>query len=547
MIDEVRICIDGRPLSVPPGTTVAAAIARAGVACFLHSVSGHPRGLLCGMGICMECRVTINGQLHCRSCQRLCEQGMEAQTDQSDPRYLSSQSEPVLNRGTLEFEIVVVGGGPAGVAAACAAAESGRRVAVVDDTPWLGGQIWRGQQTLSDEGRGARGEGPSPRPSPIGWERGPAMRQARRWLERFRNCGATFLDRTNVIASPRPGLLLAEHAGHPRQIRWQRLVLATGARELFLPFPGWTLPGVMGPGGLQAQVKHGWPIRGKRVVVAGSGPLLLAVGDGLKKHGAQVMSIDEQAPLSQVMRFVVGLRTFPEKLWQGAQLKAQLLGVPYRCGVWPVRAEGNQQVQRVLLTDGRSVWTEECDLLACGFGLTPNVELPLALGCQLDRGCVFVNDWQATTASNVYCAGEPTGISGADCALVEGQIAGYAASDNRAKAEALFGRRARWHRFRAALASAFALRDDLKSLASDDTLLCRCEDVPLGRMRQFGSWREAKLQSRCGMGPCQGRVCGAAAEVILGWGMESVRPPVFPARVQSLVSQGDLSAKKLKT
>src|SRR5260370_13789214 len=106
----------------------------------------------------------------------------------------------------------------------------------------------------------------------------------------------------------------------------------------------------MGPGGLQAQVKQGWPIRGKRVVVAGSGPLLLAVGDGLKKHGAQVMSIDEQAPLAQVMRFVVGLWAVPGKLWQGAHLKAHLLGMPYRYGVCPVRAEGNQHVHSGLLT-----------------------------------------------------------------------------------------------------------------------------------------------------------------------------------------------------
>src|SRR6266702_2022982 len=422
MTDEVRICIDGRPLSVPPGTTVAAAIARAGVARFLRSVLGQPRGPLCGMGICMECRVTINGQPHCRSCQRLCEQGMEVGGQRSEVRGQRSevggqrpevrgvefhpisdlrsqtpggdQSEPALNRRTFEFEIVVVGGGPAGVAAACAAAESGRRVAVVDDTPWLGGQIWRGQQARRSGSGGRRSEIGSPASGLR-----PPLSDLRRWLERFRNCGAALLDRTSVIASPRPGLLLAEHPSGPRQIRWQRLVLATGARELFLPFPGWALPGVMGPGGLQAQVKNGWPICGKRVVVAGSGPLLLAVADGLKRRGAQVMSIDEQAPLSQVMRFGVSLWAVPDKLWQGALLKARLLGVPYRCGVWPVRAEGNEQVQRVRLTDGRSVWTEECDLLACGFGLTPNVELPLALGCQLDRGCVFVNDWQATTAS----------------------------------------------------------------------------------------------------------------------------------------------------
>ena len=94
-----------------------------------------------------------------------------------------------------------------------------------------------------------------------------------------------------------------------------------------------------------------------------------------------------------------------------------------------------------------------------------------------------------------------------------------------------------WHRFRSTLAAAFVLRPELKSLATDDTLVCRCEDVTLGRMRQFTTWRDAKLQTRCGMGACQGRICGVAAKFILGWGMESVRPPVLPARVQSLISK----------
>src|ERR1039458_8479765 len=147
-----------------------------------------------------------------------------------------------MSDASLEFEIVVVGGGPAGLGAACAAAECGRRVALVDDTPWLGGQIWRGQK-----GR---------------------PRQALEWLARFQRCGATLLDRTSVIAAPQPGLLLAECDAAPREIRYANLVLATGARELFLPFPGWTLPGIMGPGGMQSLVKNGWPAQGRRVVVA---------------------------------------------------------------------------------------------------------------------------------------------------------------------------------------------------------------------------------------------------------------------------------------
>lgn len=417
-----------------------------------------------------------------------------------------------MSDGDSHFEIVVVGAGPAGLSAACVAAENGKHVAVIDDTPWLGGQIWRGEQ--------ARAKQP----------------QAQQWLERFRKCGANLLERTSVIGAPASGVLLAERANEPCEIHWQKLILATGARELFLPFPGWTLPGVIGPGGLQALVKNGWPIAGKRVVVCGTGPLLLAVARGLRDYGAKIVCVAEQATMGRVMEFGLTLLPHPGKIVQSAGLMAGLLGVRIRYGVWPAKSEGDDSLQRVTLTDGRKTWTEECDFLGCGFHLVPNVELPLALGCELKNGFVSVDQWQATNVANVFCAGEPTGIGGVDCALTEGRIAGHAASGHTERAEALFRERDGWHSFRVALARAYALREELKNLAKDETLLCRCEDVTFGRAKQFSGWREAKLLSRCGMGACQGRVCGAAAKFVLGWGMESVRPPVLPARVGSLIT-----------
>jgi NADPH-dependent 2,4-dienoyl-CoA reductase/sulfur reductase-like enzyme len=420
-----------------------------------------------------------------------------------------------MNETRLRFEVVVVGAGPAGLAAACAAAENGRRTALVDETPWLGGQIWRGQQAH------------------------PALRPAARWVERFRRSNASWLDRCTILGPAGRRTLLAEHPAGPRQIHWERLILATGARELFLPFPGWTLPGNFGPGGLQSLAKHGWPVAGKRIVLAGSGPLLLAVAGGLRKMGASIVSINEQAPLRRLISFGAGLYRWPGKLAQAARLKWTLLGTPMRFGVWPVAVEGREQVRAVILTDGRRQWREECDLLACGFGLVPNVELPLALGCQLENDFVKTDPWQAGSVAGVYCAGELTGIGGAEAALVEGRIAGLAASGREDAARPLMARRAAWRRFGAALARAFALRQEVARLAAAETLVCRCEDVGFDRMRSFASWREAKLQSRSGMGPCQGRVCGAAAKVLFGWGMESVRPPVLPARVESLCQDGD--------
>ncbi len=419
-----------------------------------------------------------------------------------------------MNDARLSFEVVVVGAGPAGLAAACAAAENGRRTALVDDTPWLGGQIWRGQQAH------------------------PTIPQAGQWVERFRRSKATLLDQCTILGPGAGRTLLAEHPTGPRVIHWNRLILATGARELFLPFPGWTLPGNFGPGGLQSLAKHGWPVSGKRIVLAGSGPLLLAVGGGLRAMGASIVSINEQAPLSRLISFGAALLGCPEKLAQAARLKWTLLGTPFRCGVWPVAAEGAEQVRAVVLTDGRRQWREECDLLACGFGLAPNLELPLVLGCQLDNELVRVDEWQASSVAGIYCAGELTGIGGADAALVEGEIAGMAASGRAEAARPLQARRASGRWFRAALAAAFALREEVGRLAAGGTMVCRCEDVSFDSMKGFAGWRDAKLQTRCGMGACQGRVCGAAAKVLFGWGMESVRPPVLPGRVESLCQGG---------
>lgn len=425
-----------------------------------------------------------------------------------------------MSKSADQFEIVVVGGGPAGLAAASVAAEAGRRVAVLDNSPWLGGQIWRGEQAK------------------------PFVPQAQEWLGRLRRSGAQVISQATVFDSPELGVVLAETPERMVKISFQKLILATGARELFLPFPGWTLPGVVGPGGLQAMVKAGWPVAGQRVVVAGSGPLLLAVADGLRRYGARIPLIAEQAPLSRVVTFGAGLWRHPGKLVQAVTIKTRLLGVPYRTGVWPMRAEGRDHVERVTLTDGNRSWTVECDTLACGWNLVPNTELARLLGCALDEGFVHVDEFQRTNVPQVYCAGEPIGIAGADAALVQGQIAGLAAAGAGDAARALFTERSRWQRFGDALAHAFALRPELRQLAAPDTLVCRCEDVSRSQLEACADVREAKLHTRCGMGPCQGRICGAATQFLFGWSNDSVRPPVFPVNLASLVSAEDTLKQK---
>jgi NADPH-dependent 2,4-dienoyl-CoA reductase/sulfur reductase-like enzyme len=402
------------------------------------------------------------------------------------------------------YDIVIVGAGPAGLAAAKRAAESGAHVALLDDNPNPGGQIWRSE--------------------PAQWR--PLLGQL------YPICGA------RVVAAPGPGLLTLEKFDGDIEIGYRSLILATGARERFLPFPGWTLPNVMGAGGLQALAKSGLPIEGKKIVIAGSGPLLLAVAKYMRGHGAKVRLVAEQAGDAALFRFALGLIRHPGKVLQTLQFGAALLGIRHRTSCWPIAADGDGKLENVTLYRAGKTWREPCDYLACGFGLIPNVELPALLGCGLGENGVEVDDYQQTSVPGVYGAGEVTGIGGLDLSLVEGEIAGYTAAGKPELAAALFGARTRQRRFAASLEKAFALREELKNLTQDDTLVCRCEDVSFGRVRQCSGWRDAKLHTRCGMGPCQGRVCGGAVEFLLGWKSESVRPPVFPARIQSLRGPG---------
>lgn len=420
-----------------------------------------------------------------------------------------------------KFDVLVVGGGPAGIAAAVRAAECRIRVGLVDDNPNLGGQIWRGEFDTQKQSKN----------DAVGGDEALL-----RWRALLAKAPITRLSGFRIVDQMRPGQLVAESQDDLRTLEYRKLILATGARERFLPFPGWTLPNVMGAGGLQAMVKSGLPIRGKRVVVAGTGPLLLAVAAYLRKHGAEIPIICEQASWSRLVRFGTTLFRYPGKFAQGMQLKKDLAGIPFAANAWPMGASGKGSLEAVTISRGGQEQTISCDYLACGFHLVPNTELAQLLGCELDRDVVQVNDFQETTVKGIFCAGEPAGIGGVELALIGGLIAGLAAAGQTEQAAKLFSERKKARRFAHALDQAFQLRGELKTPPGTDTVVCRCEDIPYSRLQQSTSWRAAKLHTRCGMGPCQGRICGPAVQFLFGWTPDSVRPPIFPARVESLAA-----------
>jgi D-hydroxyproline dehydrogenase subunit alpha len=419
-------------------------------------------GALCGMGVCFQC-------VPRRAC-------------------MPHAPRPVLDAAD-DAEVLVIGAGPAGLAAASCAAEAGRRVTVVDSAPRPGGQIWRHR------------------------DRSTLSRLARTWLDRFDRSGARFCPSTEVVGA--------------EFFQGRTVVLATGARERYLPFPGWTLPGVIGIGGAQALLKNGTSFAGHRVVLAGSGPLMLTVAASLSHAGAHVILAAEQASARRMAQFALGLWRSPQRVLDALSYRAR---TPYRWGTWVTRAEQADRGLIVTLSSGQRL---NCDILCTGYGLVPSTELARLAGCAMHNDAVVVDAEQRSSMAGILCAGEPTGVAGVDAAIVEGIIAGRAAA-GLAVDRSLSAARARHHAFAARMDQAFALRAELRTLADATTIVCRCEDVALGALDPAWAPRQAKLYTRVGMGPCQGRVCGPALHYLFGWPQDTPRPPVFPTPVRAL-------------
>src|SRR5690349_16468321 len=233
-----------------------------------------------------------------------------------------------MSSASAPHDVLVIGAGPAGLAAAWRAAQQKLSVAVVDDNPSAGGQIWRGEQMK------------------------PSSTEAQVWFDRIASAQIRFIPGARIFQQSEPGMLLAETTTGAIELRYNNLILATGARECFLPFSGWTLPNVMGAGGLQALVKTGLRISGKKVVIAGSGPLLLAVAAYLREHGANVLLIAEQASRSRLLKFGLALLNERSKRRHAIELKRRLRGVKYVSSCWPVAAHGDQKLTSVTLQRG---------------------------------------------------------------------------------------------------------------------------------------------------------------------------------------------------
>lgn len=432
-----------------------------------------------------------------------------------------SRSEP--------YDVLVVGAGPAGLAATAAAVGGGLRVAVVDAGARPGGQYWRQPSDAVRAGIGrlaaelqhdaATYDRLTSASSRAAWYAGHAVWAVTRSADGF---DVHTVTRTDGVESR-------------SRLAARRLVLAPGAYDRQLPFPGWDLPGVMAAGGVQALLKQHGVAAGTRVLVAGTGPFLLSVAAGLAAAGASVVGVHEAASGAGFARHPLALTRNPAALAQGLDLARTLTRhrVPVRRRSVVVAAHGDQSVSSATVgrlgRDGRVASGSErrvvADLLAVGWGFTPQLELPLALGCAThvdgdgSHVCT-VDDDQHTSVDGVWVAGEACGVGGAALAVVEGEIAGSAAAGVAVPARAR-RRRTAARAFATALHHAHPVPPGWLDRVTEDTLVCRCEEVTAGRLRaavdELGadSARSAKLLVRTGMGWCQGRVCGYAASCLV--------------------------------
>jgi len=450
----------------------------------------------------------------------------------------------------LDADVGIVGAGPAGLAAAIALARMGRRVVLLDEGQRSGGQIHR-QLPAGCQMPAAMAEPPS-------HAHGHHLLGALAQVAVEHRTGATVWD-------ARPGKLWFEQAGLSWLLRCRAILLAPGAYDRCIPFPGWTLPGVMTAGAVQVMVRGFGVVPGRRALVAGSGPLLLPTVTSLLSAGVEVVAALEAGSRWHALRALPAVLTNRprrvEALWYARKLLAA--GVRLRWGWTVLRCEGEQRVQRAVIgkvdRQGRPLpgteRTLDVDVVAAGFGLIPSIELGLLLGCEAHylphRGghCVRVDDAQRSSVPGVFAAGEIAGIGGAEVAAAEGELAALAIHHELGGppvAAVARQRVAAERRAADAMLRAFPALPGLYQLADAETIVCRCEDVTLAQARAAaglhgGSHRGIKVGCRAGMGPCQARICGPSLQALAcgapaqPMDLPVVQVPVKPVRSATIV------------
>jgi NADPH-dependent 2,4-dienoyl-CoA reductase/sulfur reductase-like enzyme len=454
-----------------------------------------------------------------------------------------------------EFDLIVLGAGPAGLSAAIEADNLGLSTLLIDEQREPGGQIYRAVERAS------------PAVSDL---LGDDYKEGKELTAMLRRSTAEYIPGATIWEVSPDRWVGYELEGASQFVRGQRIVVATGALERPMPFPGWTIPGVMTAGAAQILLKSEGAIPAGRVVLAGTGPLLYLLTWQLSHAGAQI------AAVLDTVNYAAYWRSLPT-LGRAISARAELVkgwrwlrgirraGIRHITGVTDLAVHGDDRVGEVTYRHARKEWRVTTDLLLLHHGVVPNIQIPRALDCRLiwdpSQLCwrPQVDEWGRTSVSGVYIAGDGAGISGARAAKEGGRIAALSIAfdlgkinsserDRRAKsARAALRKEAR---IRPLLEVLYQPRHEFRVPADDQVIVCRCEEVTAGEVRaavRLGALgpNQAKSFVRCGMGPCQGRFCGLTVCAIIaaerGVSPSEVdyfrlRPPFKPITLGSLAA-----------
>ncbi len=500
---------NGETIAIRPGQSLAAALTEAGHRQFRETAKGATRGIFCGMGVCQDCLLTVDGAPNKRACMTPAAPGMQVQTQVALAPMVDLPTSATPPARHIAPDVLVIGGGAGGLTAAIAAAGDGASVILLDERKVAGGQYYK--QSAGSV-------------SPLDAQQAEGQALVVKALA----VGVEIIAGVEIWGAFDGLLFLAEHQGGALIARPKTVIVATGAYERPRMVPGWTLPGVMTTGAAQTLWRSYRTLPGKRIAVCGSGPLNLQVARELAEGGAQVVLVAEAAgsPLTQPLAAMALAVAGPALAAKGVGMLAALRkrGVPvrYGTGLQSVVAEGG--ALRATFSGGQSVLV---DALCMNDGFEPQNEILRLLGAAMKYDPAFGHlrctrdAAMATTVPNLFAVGDCAGLGGAPAAGVEGQIAGHAAAAvcrgvAPPDATALHTKLRQHRSFQARLWAMYQPAPRPLTTAPDATIICRCEEITLGDLRagiadKPGHAGTLKRATRVGMGRCQGRYCGPVA------------------------------------
>jgi len=555
MSQTIHIDFEGERIAAQAGESLAAALIAHGITAFRTTRQGAERSVFCGMGICQDCLVEVDGKPNQRACMTVIDRPLTVRRE-AHARPLAAaapEGKPPVTTDDIAVErpeLLIIGAGPGGLAAAIAARRAGAAVTIVDERAHAGGQYFK--QVAVEGGEVA--------------EPDAQHREGAELIATARSLGVELRSDVTVWGAFAPNDYAASVAGRTVRFQPKATIIATGAYERGWPVPGWTLPGVMTTGAAQTLWRMARRLPGKRVLIAGNGPLNLQLAAELIAGGAEVAAVVEAAPrpgLSELGALLTMLRDAPGLVRDGLRYH------------WARRAAKARMIHGTVVTGiektNAGLWVRldsdeifDVDVLCLGYGFEPSNELLRMLGAGHDydperRHLVTRCDADGLTdIANVYALGDCTGLGGARIALAQGTLSGLAAAaalghalpaqavDLRAKAASDL---ARHRRFQRALWQIYRAAPWTAKLARSDTLICRCEEVSFGDIEtalaeDLQAIGAVKRRTRLGMGRCQGRYCAPILDAVLAercgrardeFSGFAPRPPARPVSIADLV------------